>query len=69
MLEICSDLSKTDLKIYYFCQHSKKAKKWPNGNPAERCGGCVCVWGGLIPDRGPSLPPIDIRQLLKPNLT
>ncbi len=31
MLEICSDLSKTDLKIYYFCQHSKKAKKGPNG--------------------------------------
>jgi len=31
MLEICSDLSKTDLKIYYFCQHSKKAKKWQNG--------------------------------------
>ncbi len=31
MLEICSDLFKTDIKIYYFCQHSKKAKKWPNG--------------------------------------
>ena len=31
MLEICSDLSKTGLKSYYFCQHSKKAKKWPNG--------------------------------------
>jgi len=31
MFEICSDLSKTGLKIYYFCQHSKKAKKWPNG--------------------------------------
>ncbi len=31
MLEICSELSKTVLKIYYFCQHSKKAKKWPNG--------------------------------------
>ena len=34
MFEICSDLSKTGLKIYYFCQHSKKAKKkmakWPN---------------------------------------
>ncbi len=30
MLEICSDLFKTCLKIYYFCQHSKKAKKWPN---------------------------------------
>ncbi len=26
MLEICSDLSKTDLKIYYFCQHSKNGK-------------------------------------------
>jgi hypothetical protein len=24
-------LSKTGLKICYFCQHSKKAKKWPNG--------------------------------------
>jgi len=24
-------LSKTGLKIYYFYQHSKKAKKWPNG--------------------------------------
>jgi hypothetical protein len=47
MLEICSDLSKTDLKIYYFCQHSKMAKwpkhfisgkqfqKRPNGNPAN----------------------------------
>ncbi len=51
MFEICSDLSKIGLKIYYFCQHSKKAKKmakWPNhfisgkqfqkrpnGNPAE----------------------------------
>ena len=31
MFEICSDLSKTGLKIYFFCQHSKKAKKWPNG--------------------------------------
>ncbi len=31
MLEICSDLFKTCLKIHYFCQHSKKAKKWPNG--------------------------------------
>jgi hypothetical protein len=33
MFEICSDLSKTGLKIYSFCQHSKKAKKmakWPN---------------------------------------
>jgi hypothetical protein len=45
MFEICSDLSKTGLKMYYFCQHSKKAKngqmakpfyfwqtvsKWPN---------------------------------------
>jgi len=26
MFEICSDLSKTGLKIYSFCQHSKKAK-------------------------------------------
>jgi len=24
-------LFKTGIKIYYFCQHSKKAKKWPNG--------------------------------------
>ncbi len=31
MLEICSDLFKTCLKIYYFCQHLKKAKNWPNG--------------------------------------
>ncbi len=31
MFEICSDLFKTGLKLYYFCQHSKKAKKWPNG--------------------------------------
>jgi len=31
MFEICSDLFKTVLKIYYFCRHSKKAKKWPNG--------------------------------------
>jgi len=31
MLKIWSDLFKTCLKIYYFCQHSKKAKKWPNG--------------------------------------
>jgi len=31
MFEICSDLSKTGLKIYSFCQYSKKAKKWPNG--------------------------------------
>jgi len=30
MFEICSDLSKIGLKIYYFCQHSKQAKKWPN---------------------------------------
>ncbi len=33
MFKICSDLSKTGLKSYYFCQHSKKAKKmakWPN---------------------------------------
>jgi len=26
-----ADLSKIGLKIYYFCQHSKKAKKWPDG--------------------------------------
>jgi len=31
MFEICSDLSETGFKIYYFCQYSKKAKKWPNG--------------------------------------
>ncbi len=31
MFEICSDFSKTGLKLYYFCQHSKKAKKWTNG--------------------------------------
>jgi len=31
MFEICSDLTKTCLKIYYFCQYSKKAKKWPYG--------------------------------------
>jgi len=31
MFKICSDLSETGLKIYYFCQHLKKAKKWPNG--------------------------------------
>ncbi len=30
MFKICSDLSKKSLKIYYFCQHSKKAKRWPN---------------------------------------
>jgi len=30
MFEICSDLSKSGHKINYFCQHSKKAKKWPN---------------------------------------
>ncbi len=30
MFEICSFLSKTGLKIYYFCQHSKKANKWAN---------------------------------------
>jgi len=36
MLEICSDVSKTDLKIYYFSQHSKKAKKWAkNGQMAQ----------------------------------
>jgi len=26
MFEISSDLSKTGLKIYYFCQHSKNGK-------------------------------------------
>jgi len=31
MFEICSDLFKTVLKIYYFRRHLKKAKKWPNG--------------------------------------
>ncbi len=31
MFGICSDLFKTGLKIYYFCQHSIKTKKWPNG--------------------------------------
>ncbi len=31
MFKICSDLFKTCLKVYFFCQHSKKAKKWPNG--------------------------------------
>jgi hypothetical protein len=33
MFEIYSVLSKIALKIYYFCQHSKNAKKmakWPN---------------------------------------
>ncbi len=31
MFEICQDLSKTGLKIDYFCQHSKRPKmaKWP----------------------------------------
>ncbi len=33
MLEICSDLFKTSLKIYYFCQHSKKAKKGQMAKP------------------------------------
>ncbi len=49
MFEICSGLSKIVLKIYYFCQHSKKAKwqnhfisrqtvsKRPNGNPGSAC--------------------------------
>jgi len=32
MYEICSYLSKTGLKKYYFCQHSKKAK---NGQMAK----------------------------------
>ncbi len=32
MLEICSDLFKTCLKIYYFCQHSKRSK---NGQMAK----------------------------------
>jgi len=32
MFEICSDLSKTGLKIYRFCQYSKKAK---NGQMAK----------------------------------
>jgi hypothetical protein len=34
MLEICSDLSKTGLKIYYFLSTFKKGQKmakWPNG--------------------------------------
>jgi len=31
MFEICLDFSKIGLKIYLFCLHSKKAKKWPNG--------------------------------------
>jgi len=32
MFEICSDLSKTGLKLYYLCQHKKgqKMAKWPN---------------------------------------
>ncbi len=30
MFEICSDLSKTGLKIYSFVNIQKKAKKWPN---------------------------------------
>ncbi len=30
MFEICLDFSKIGLKIYLFCLHSKKAKKWPN---------------------------------------
>ncbi len=32
MLEIWSNLSKTDLKIYYFCKHSKRPK---NGQMAK----------------------------------
>jgi len=32
MIEISSDLSKIGPKIYYFCQHSKKAK---NGQMAK----------------------------------
>ncbi len=31
MLEICSDLYKTCLKIYYFLSTFKKGQKWPNG--------------------------------------
>jgi hypothetical protein len=30
MFEICSNLSKTGIKMYYFCQYSIKAKKLPN---------------------------------------
>jgi len=32
MFEICSDLSKIGLKIYYLCQHSKRPK---NGQMAK----------------------------------
>ncbi len=32
MFEICSDLFKTVLKIYYFCRHSKRPK---NGQMAK----------------------------------
>jgi len=39
MFEICSDLFKTVLKIYYFCRHSKKAKKLPNGQTIHYISG------------------------------
>jgi hypothetical protein len=44
MFEICSDLSKTDLKIHYFCQHSKKAKKWPNGQKNGQMAKPLYIW-------------------------
>ncbi len=33
MLKICLDLFKTCLKIFYFCQHIKKAKKGQMAKP------------------------------------
>jgi len=44
MIEISSDLSKIGPKIYYFCQHSKKAKKWPNGQTILFLANSFKIW-------------------------
>jgi len=36
MFEICSDLSKIGLKIYYFCQHSKGPNHFISGKQFQK---------------------------------
>ena len=69
MFEICSDMSKTGLKIYFFRQHSKKAKKWPNGKTilflanSFKKGQIWQIWPLKRPNGNP------VAQQLKVNLS
>jgi len=72
MFEICSDLSKTGLKLYYFCQQSKRAKKWPNGQTISflansfKKGQIWQIWPLKRPNGNPVVNTSQIQKLAAP---